>query len=340
MTVLAAPAYAEARRIVYEHEREMRDRTYVTTTKLGGHVDSYLAWLTTERGGRPETAKSFEYTLARLARMFAWQPLDQFEAPEGTRLIREFLQHYYRDAAANTWNKNVATCKSFFRWAYEEGLLLTNPAGVIRYREQRGSERRAHPPSLLERIVAAQPERRDRVAVQLMARMALRRNELRLVQFKHVDNVTGELTVFGKGGTVLPVAIPPDLHRQLLAHALERQADHDEHLLYPMKLGRVGSFPDYTMAVIWEDRRAPLTVDAVGQWWKRCLARAGVDHFPMHELRHSAGTTFYRETRDLKLTQLLMRHKKSSTTADTYLHLDQADLAEAWAALPGWEIET
>lgn len=93
------------------------------------------------------------------------------------------------------------------------------------------------------------------------------------------------------------------------------------------------------MGVIWEDRLSPLSLSGVDKWWNRMLKTAGVDHFPKHEMRHSAGTNFWRETRDLRLTQKLMRHKSIRTTADTYLHDDTADMAEAWDTMPAWEVE-
>ena len=41
------------------------------------------------------------------------------------------------------------------------------------------------------------------------------------------------------------------------------------------------------------------------------------------------GTEFHRGSEDLKRTQMFMRHKSITTTADTCLHLDRDDLEEA-----------
>lgn len=49
----------------------------------------------------------------------------------------------------------------------------------------------------------------------------------------------------------------------------------------------------------------------------------------MHELRHTAGTEFHRAGGDLKKTQMFLRRKSITTTADTYMHLDREDLEEA-----------
>jgi hypothetical protein len=49
----------------------------------------------------------------------------------------------------------------------------------------------------------------------------------------------------------------------------------------------------------------------------------------MHELRQTAGTEFHRTSKDLERTQMFMRHAWITTTADTYMHLDRADLEES-----------
>jgi integrase len=63
----------------------------------------------------------------------------------------------------------------------------------------------------------------------------------------------------------------------------------------------------------------------VHEWWSRCLKRAEVKHFPMHELRHTAGTEFHRAVHDLELTRQFMRHASITTTSSVYLHLDDEE---------------
>jgi site-specific recombinase XerC len=317
----------------------VKDRSYVTETGLGRDVDHFLTYFKTERGKRDSTCTLYEYCLSKLAVYYADLDLQAFDGKHGTNMIRDFLREYYADVAGGTWNTRIATLKSFFKWAFEESRIETNPAAIIRYRTVAESERQAHAPDRILKITTAQTERRDRIAVQLLGRLGLRRSELSTVQFKHLDRDRHELTVFGKGGTVKRLPLPADLFEQFQREALERLAHPEEFLLYPQKIGRVGVYPDVRMGVIWEDRLSPLSLSGIDKWWGRMLRTAGVERFPMHEMRHSAGTNFWRETRDLRLTQRLMRHKSIRTTADTYLHDDATDLADAMSTLPGWEVE-
>lgn len=338
MTVAAAPrlTLADAQAMI---DNAVKDRSYVDDTSLGRDVDHFLTYFVTERGKTANTCRSYEYCLARLAVKYSGLTLTGFDGKHGTNLIRDFLRDTYADVQGGTWNTRVATIKAFFKWAFEEGRIDHNPAAMIRYRSVPESERKAHSVDRIQLLVIAQPDRRDRIAVQLLGRLALRRNELRLVQMKHIDTETREILVFGKGGTVKRLPIVDDLLGQIIRERLDRSASPDEYLLYPMKRGRIGVHPHAHVGVIWENRLAPLSLSGIDKWWARCVKRASLEAFPMHELRHSAGTNFWRETRDLRMTQRLMRHKSIRTTADTYLHDDPADLSAAFEALPAWEIE-
>jgi site-specific recombinase XerC len=48
---------------------------------------------------------------------------------------------------------------------------------------------------------------RDQVELTLMARLALRKNEVRLIRWRDVDLERGELRVRGKGGKIAEVPI-------------------------------------------------------------------------------------------------------------------------------------
>ena len=57
--------------------------------------------------------------------------------------------------------------------------------------------------------------------------------------------------------------------------------------------------------------------------------RGGRRSLPDARLRRTAGTEFHRAGGDLKKTQMFVRHKSITTTADTYMHLDRDDLEQA-----------
>jgi integrase len=87
--------------------------------------------------------------------------------------------------------------------------------------------------------------------------------------------------------------------------------------------------------VVREYPEKPMQPSTLHRWLKRCLEQAGSADMLMHELRHSAAPAFQRANKDLKLTQLFLRHESIRTTAGYYLHPDEDELGlrladDAW----------
>jgi integrase/recombinase XerC len=309
-TILAAAAKLR--------ENAITDQTY-RETPIGLLVGRYLDELRFENYS-PATLKERERLLVRFALDFAHRELAEITTDD----LRAWLAEW-KDAAPNTRAAYVSTIRVFFSWAHERDHIPLDPAAKrLKSPRSKATERRSHAQDTIRQLVLAQNSRRDRVALLLMYWCALRRNELRLVQFRHINLANRVLTVFGKGGTILEQNIPEAVAIELERHILDRRAEPDEYLLHPQRVGRFGSWPLYTEGIVWEDRFRPLSLSGIDKWWQRCVAASGLAHFPMHELRHSAGTHFHETGHDLVATQHFMRHRNPATTAKTYIHLDRA----------------
>lgn len=68
------------------------------------------------------------------------------------------------------------------------------------------------------------------------------------------------------------------------------------------------------------------------QHLQKAVEKAGISrekgNHGFHLLRHSVGTLFYEESRDLKRLQGRLRHRDISTTSDIYVHLGDKVLRE------------
>jgi integrase len=307
-------ALADAARLVRE---AMRNKSY-RSTPIGLEVGRYVRWKRSEWGAQPNTMLVYEQILAKFALHHADLELADFAPPVGTERVREFLGYHWGESKATTRARNLAVIRNFMQWAVRERGLIADPTTAISSPRRRGTERRAHSQDLVRRLVLGQDDLRDQVALRLLAQLGLRKNELRELQYRHIDLTHETITVKGKGGTVLPVPIVwPDLRLDIERLILERGAQPDHFLMYPKNA------PE-----------RPMDHSSLHRWWTRCTDRAELPRFPMHELRHTAITAFLRETGNLKLAQMLARHASISTTADIYGHLDQADLAKALKAMP------
>ena len=288
----------------------MKNKSY-RVSPIGGEVGRYMRALRWSNKAQ-NTIDTYETVLARLAVDYAHlDTLDQFDV----ETVRGFLDEHWGEASAATRANRLAAVRSFFAWAVEEGRATVNPAGPIKAPKIHNKERNAYKADLIHQLIVGQELLRDQIALQLLGRLGLRKNELRLLKLRDFDLARGTVLVHGKGGkqVVLPLGFA-QLKTDLELHLVGR--DLDEQLLYPK--GR---------------NREPMDLASVHRWFKHCLRRAGLpETVQMHELRHSAADNLWRQTGNLLLAQQLLRHESVATT-QTYLHPNRDDLDAALASL-------
>jgi integrase/recombinase XerD len=79
----------------------------------------------------------------------------------------------------------------------------------------------------------------------------------------------------------------------------------------------------------------PMTYPTVHQLIGRVGARTGID-FSAHMLRHSHATDLIRQGVPIEVVARLLTHHSSTTTSQTYVHLDAADIREALLRAGVW----
>lgn len=303
--------------ILREAGQRVKDKSY-QRSGVGRDVGRFLRarrW-----SGTPEnTLNSYETTLARLAiEHDDFDGIDDFCTPVGTEYLREFLDRNWQDSAPATRGNRVAAVHMLFRWALEEGIIDFDPSAPIKApRRRQLKERTAYPQDVLYRVVRAQESLRDQCALQLLGRMGLRKNELRVMKIGDIDLIRNLITVHGKGGTVavLPLALKT-LRDDLYLHIQGDERHRDEYLIYPRS-----------------HRRRPMDPASLHRWFKRCLEDAGLPTtMTLHELRHTAADHLFRETGNIVQAQMLLRHSHVSTT-QAYIHPTRRDLADALEAI-------
>lgn len=308
--------------ILREADARVKDKSY-RRSPVGQHVGRFLRAYRWEAKSAA-TLDSYETTLARLSNDhddYA-NGLADFCTPVGTEYLRDFLDRHWADSSPATRANRLAAVKSLFRWATGERLIEWDPAATIRSPGRgRTQERQAYPQDVIHRLVAAQPGLRDQCAIQLVARLGLRKNELRLLTVGEIDLVRNLITVHGKGATVsvMPIGYP-SLAEDLYLHVQGDGRQTDEYLLYPRSR-----------------KRDPMDKASVHRWFKRCLKNAALPTtVKLHEMRHTAADHVYRQTGDIVRASQLLRHS-SVVTTQTYLHPTRRDLADALAEIDkGW----
>src|SRR4051794_34715978 len=164
----------------------VKDKSY-RATPLGLEVAHFMRWFRNEYGATSETLRDYEAILAKLAIDHADLELADFEPPIGTTRLREFIDARWGGAAPRTRKKVRSVLMSFFKWAQAEFKVHGNPVVAIRSPRLRDVERELFASEDIARIVEAQAELRDRVALKLLFLMGLRKGELAGVRFRDFD---------------------------------------------------------------------------------------------------------------------------------------------------------
>jgi site-specific recombinase XerC len=308
-TLLTPEALAYAARVRDAEREAVKNKSY-RATPVGGEAGRFLRSLRWADKSQ-NTLDTYEIVLARLAVDTAHLEL----ADLTTELIRDFLDDHWGEAAPATRRNRLSIVNSFLSWAVDEGRLEQNPAARIKPPKRHSVERNAYQPDLIETLIRAQPMLRDQIGLQMLGRLALRKNELRLLQLGDFDLAHGTVRVHGKGGKIVMLPLGyQSLKSDLELHLLDRQPG--EYLIYPKN-----------------HRTRPMDHASIHRWFKICLDRAGLPgSIKMHEMRHSAADNLWRQTGNLMLAQQLLRHESVATT-QVYLHPNRDDLAAALAAM-------
>lgn len=333
---------ADAARMMRE---SVKDKSY-RGTPLGLEVAHFLRYFRFEFGATPESYRDYEAILAKLATYFAdFEEWSFFEPPIGTTRVREFIAHYWEkpgdERAPATRKKVRAVLKSFFDWAGSEFKIHQNPVLGIRVPRRRDVEREAFDQNVSDRIIAAQTDLHDRVAVKLLLLAGLRKGSLQGIRIKDMDLGKRRIRVKAKGQKLRWMPIPSEELRKEMAE-LVRKHDPEDYLLCAEKpvpywdKGQIAGLDKPNVRLVAYPKK-PKGAHGLHNWWYRCLARAGIvaegvtSGKKMHTARYTAGTNFYRETKDSKATQRLLGHEDYSTTMNIYVNPSEDSLAE-WMA--------
>ena len=96
---------------------------------------------------------------------------------------------------------------------------------------------------------------------------------------------------------------------------------------------------DYVFVNLWSgDIGAPLSYPTVHELIARIAARTGIA-FTAHMLRHTRATSMIREGVPIEVVARLLTHRSSTTTSQTYLHLEPADIRVALHRAGVWADE-
>jgi site-specific recombinase XerD len=224
-------------------------------------------------------------------------------------------QAYKMKLSETTIIDYVRTIKTFWVWLESEGIIETNPLAGIRT---------PRPPELLPRnmteeqmravfrVVAKKPREKALLLVLLDSGITL--SEVETLDDADMDTRNGTIKVFRqKTRKERMVYISPETTSAVEAYRFCRPEPVAEPRLFLTEDGR------------------PLTGQRIQKILERTGEAAGISQrLSPHKLRHSFATMSLKYGSNLEYVRLMLGHSDIITTSKFYLHVANADLAEAF----------
>jgi site-specific recombinase XerD len=203
----------------------------------------------------------------------------------------------------------VTALRSYFRYLHHRGAISVDLAACVpkvpgwslsalpRFLPARDVERVLN---CCDRKTSA--GRRNHAILLLLARLGLRACEVVALNLDDIDWPTGQITIYGKGGTSAQLPLPDDVGRALAAYLRDDR-------------------PRCSTRRVFVRDRAPLTglgnSSTVSSLVRRALIDVGIRsrHMGAHVLRHSLATNMLRQGGSLDEIGEVLRHQSPNTTA-------------------------
>ena len=282
-------------------------------------VDSFLDFMTVERGISPNTITAYRNDLLQLVEYLeardpryrngnGWESVDD-------RIISAYVLHLHDQSYSDTTRaRKMASTRSLFNFLLQEGIVEDDPTANLSTPRVGRSLPEALTIEEVERLLtavavpAAAPEaKRDQAMLELLYASGMRVSELVSLELDDVGLEQGTVRCFGKGSKERLIPIHP------MAVAVVR--DYLQDARPSLANGKSGR------AVFLNRRGERLTRQGFWLILKQHTKAAGLNgKITPHTLRHSFATHLLRGGAPLRHVQELLGHSSIKTT-QVYTHL-------------------
>lgn len=213
-------------------------------------------------------------------------------------------------------NNSKNYISSFYKWAFDEGFIVSNPCASIKAIKYEKIIKPAFTDIEVDLIRGADMSLRDRAIIEVLLSSGVRVNELCNLDRNDVDLNTLKLKVRnGKGSKDRITYIS-----RLASYHLKEYLDSRDDLLEALFV------TNDNKQVIYRNR---ITVDGIRFTLKTLSKRSGVSDIHPHKFRHTFATSLYNRGMDLHEIQLLLGHNDVSTTL-RYISNDDSRLGNSY----------
>jgi len=276
-------------------------------------IDSFLEYLSVERGLSPNTLFSYRVDLQQFEK---WLPCKISEV--STSLIGEYASFLKnKGLSISSISRKLSATRMFYRFLLAEGVVRENPAqGVFSPRRGRkipGYLSLKEVENLLSApLTNSQLGLRDKAILECLYATGIRISELVDLNGRDLNLASGWLKVKGKGSQERMVPLGKQAIKWINRYLRERGEKNRD---LPIFLNRYGR---------------KISRQACWKLIKKYAGKAGINKvISPHTLRHSFATHLISRDADLRSVQQLLGHVNISTT-QIYTHITQERLRKVY----------
>ncbi|MFX1566047.1 MAG: site-specific tyrosine recombinase/integron integrase [Promethearchaeota archaeon] len=265
-------------------------------------IDRFTEFVSIERGGSHKTSRVYRYDLEMFFKFIGVSP-QQVQSHH----VRMFLAHLKTERGYSnaSLRRKLACLRSFFRFLYNEEIVLADPTkGIATPKLGQRLPRTITPEEINRLLWAARNAEKNAVRThtifQVLYSTGARVSELCGINIEDIDFAEGTIRVHGKGNKERIVLLTVPAMNAIIEYLQFRPAEG------PLFLNRRGQ------------RLSPLTVQRTV---RDVAKRAGItSKVTPHALRHSFATHMLERGADVRVIQELLGHSNLATT-QIYTHV-------------------
>ena len=265
-------------------------------------------WL---HGKSPHTQRRYQYSVQRL-RQFVDKPLHRITLGE----LQGFSNSLADTLSDASRNRVLSAVKSLMAFGHRIGYLRFDVGRVLRLPNHRDDlSQRILNESEVKRIIALEPQRRNRIMLMLAYAAGLRVSEVCSLRWRDLQSRRsgGQATIFGKGGKTRVVLLPTSVWREVIS--LRGNETSDCTPVFPSRRGGHLRQPQVWRIVRAATRRVGIEKAVSPHWLRHAHAS--------HALDHGAG---------IHLVQTTLGHSSVATTG-RYLHARPNESSSSYLGL-------
>ena len=274
-------------------------------------LDSYLTYLTAERGASPHTVDAYNRDIIGFIKFLEDGGLSLSDKPERS-YIENYIGHM-REFGKKTRSivRSISALRGLFNFLLADGIISHNPLEDIEIPKYSPpipevlSEQEVI--ELLKLPTGSKTSLRDRMILELLYATGLRVSEL--IKLKKSDiNLEGGF-VIASGKRSKERVVPLNIYSKDTIKAYLKEENPPGAYLLPNKRGGM------------------LTRQAIWKIIRKYAAKMAKEHISPHTMRHTFATHLLEGGADLRSVQILLGHEDISTT-QIYTHVDSKRLRE------------